>query len=377
MATPFCSTPIVRNKTAKRARVGSNTCPKCEKTVLENQSHIDCSVCELRYCTECTNISPRLAEALKEDTSHNFKWTCNGCKQNFPCMTNLSQQLKSIEETTNIRIKNVEDKVCKLDEQMDYKIQSNIELIKPKLIEDIGKDIKSTLQQDIRTEIREIEDQKTRTLNLVIFNLTESSSSVSKTRQSHDTSKFITLCGNLEIENIDINVTFRIGKPTEGKTRPLKVVLNNKRQRKNIIENAHLIKTFTKSNEFQKCIITKDLTPRQREENKQRRLERNKQKEKGGTLLNNTNFNNTTIPDQKEDDRTMQVDESSSKSLSGTQQPKSQYLLSPQKYYHGSQESLNSDDSVLNEDLGATIIGGLLTTDNRSINISEINIQKA
>ena len=260
---------------------------------------------------------------------------------------------------------------------MDYKIKSNIELIKPKLIEDIGKEIKSTLQQDIRTEMREIEDQKTRTLNLVVFNLTESSSSISKTRQTHDTSKFITLCGNLEIDEIDINVTFRIGKPTEGKTRPLKVVLNNKKHRKNIIEKAHLIKSFTKSNEFQKCIITKDLTPRQREENKQRRLERNKQKEKGGTLMSNTNFNNTTIPDQKEDDRTMQADEPSSKSLTGTQQPKSQYLLSPQKYYSGSQDSFNSDDSVPNEDLGLTIIGGLLTTDNRSINISEINIQKA
>ena len=110
MATPFCSTPLVKNKNAKRARVGSNTCPKCETSITDNQSHIACSVCELSYCIDCTNISPRLAEALKEDTSHNFKWTCNGCKQNFPCMTSLSQQLKSIEETTNIRITNVEAK---------------------------------------------------------------------------------------------------------------------------------------------------------------------------------------------------------------------------------------------------------------------------
>ena len=43
------------------------------------------------------------------------------------------------------------------------------------------------------------------------------------------------------------------------------------------------------------------------------------------------------------------------------QQPKSQNLLSSLKYYSGSQESLNSDDSILNKDFGETIIGGTLT----------------
>ena len=57
-------------------------------------------------------------------------------------MTILSQQFKSIEETTNIE---VEDKVLKLDEQMDCKIKTNIESITPKLIEEIRKEIKSTL----------------------------------------------------------------------------------------------------------------------------------------------------------------------------------------------------------------------------------------
>ena len=144
MASPFCSTPMARNKSAKRARVGSNTCPKCENTITEKESHLACSVCELNYCISCTNISSGLAEALKEDTSQNFKWTCNGCKQNFPCMTSLSQRLKSIEETTNFRLNNVEDKVTELGEQMDYKIKTNIN-IRPNLIEDIKKEIKNSL----------------------------------------------------------------------------------------------------------------------------------------------------------------------------------------------------------------------------------------
>jgi hypothetical protein len=50
-------------------------------------------------------------QALKEDTSQNFKWTCNGCKQNVPCMTNLSLQLKSIEEKTHNKISILEQKM--------------------------------------------------------------------------------------------------------------------------------------------------------------------------------------------------------------------------------------------------------------------------
>jgi len=40
-----------------------------------------------------------MALALSEDTLQNFMWTCNYCKQNFPSLTGISAQLKSIEVT--------------------------------------------------------------------------------------------------------------------------------------------------------------------------------------------------------------------------------------------------------------------------------------
>ena len=48
-------TPIVKSKTAnKRQRVGSNTCPKCDVTLKQEQECISCCVCELNFCIECT-----------------------------------------------------------------------------------------------------------------------------------------------------------------------------------------------------------------------------------------------------------------------------------------------------------------------------------
>ena len=67
----------------------------------------------------------------------------------------------------------------------------------------------------------------------------------------------------------------------------------------------------------------------------------------------------------------MQVDDPLSKHQLLSQQPKSRNLLSSMKYYSGSQESLNSDDSVDNEALGGTVIGGKLIQKNRTLNLEK------
>ena len=53
------------------------------------------------------------------------------------------------------------------------KIRGEVKTIKPSLIEEIKQDIKSTLQDDVRMVVREIEDQKTRAMNLIFFNVPE------------------------------------------------------------------------------------------------------------------------------------------------------------------------------------------------------------
>jgi hypothetical protein len=56
---------------------------------------------------------------------------------------------------------------------MGDNIRKEVTAIKPSLLEEIKQDIKSTLQDDIRREIREIKDQKIRAMNLILFNVPE------------------------------------------------------------------------------------------------------------------------------------------------------------------------------------------------------------
>ena len=46
------------------------------------------------------------------------------------------------------------------------------------------------------------------------------------------------LCKVIGVDEPDLKVAFRLGNPKEGVVRPLKVVMNNKKQRKNIIDKA-------------------------------------------------------------------------------------------------------------------------------------------
>ena len=127
--------------------------------------------------------------ALKDEKSENLKWTCNGCKINFPSVTGL----KALEENTSTRLTKVEDKITQLDEGIDTRIDRKVERVKEELFDEIITRVKTNFQGSVRTEVKEIEDQKQRTLNLICFNLEESTSKNNDERKSHDMRKLIEL----------------------------------------------------------------------------------------------------------------------------------------------------------------------------------------
>jgi hypothetical protein len=57
---------------------------------------------------------------------------------------------------------------------MSDKIKEEVGEIKLKIVDEIKDEIRATLQEDVRREIREIEDQNIQAFNLIVFNLPES-----------------------------------------------------------------------------------------------------------------------------------------------------------------------------------------------------------
>ena len=266
---------VSRSPTGKRKRTGSVQCLRCDKSInLETDLFYTCSVCGLDVCLQCTGIPHEIYTSMQELGENCFMWSCKGCKQNFPTINNVSESLQTIDKKNDKRLTHLENKIDNLDGTINKKINEGIADLKINVIEEVSDSIKENLRQEVRAEVREIESQKARILNLIVFNLQESDLTNSEDRQREDIQNFKSICSSIGVEVDEVPSAFRLGNRIPGRNRPLKVIMGNRQLRKAILDSARDIKTKAQK-QFDKVIIVKDLTPRQREENKKRRQANN------------------------------------------------------------------------------------------------------
>ena len=90
----------------------------------------------------------------------------------------------------------------------------------------------------------------------------------------------------LGLENVLIMNCYRLGRKEYSKTRPLRMVLESKAQRKFLLDNARFIQSKAQPS-FRRVIITKDLTPKQREE-RRAKFQNKRRNTPSGNSRNNT-----------------------------------------------------------------------------------------
>lgn len=69
-------------------------------------------------------------------------------------------------------------------------------------------------------------DRQARAMNIVMYNLPESDLSSADERIQHDRARFLVLVGKYVNETVTVKGCVRIGKHTDSKTRPVKIMLN-------------------------------------------------------------------------------------------------------------------------------------------------------
>ena len=159
-------------------------------------------------------------------------------------------------------------------------------------------EIIDSLKQDIHKVVdsrnKELEDRKRRELNLTIFNLKEHSHDVGRDNKTADEQDIIAISASLGLDNLNITTSYRLGKREQGKTRPLKIILDSKAQRKFLLDNAGFIASKT-TQRYQRVIISKDLTAEQRKEHRERVQRR--QQLRGSQRQIETNLNPSSDED--------------------------------------------------------------------------------
>lgn len=67
----------------------------------------------------------------------------------------------------------------------------------------------------VHKELGEIEEQKTRAINLILFNAPESNDKNNAERKTYDEKIVTELCGLIKVATPDIKALFRLGNPVE------------------------------------------------------------------------------------------------------------------------------------------------------------------
>ena len=114
--------------------------------------------------------------------------------------------------------------------------------------------------------------------NIMIFNLRESKKEAAKDRYMEDEEnckKIFT--EELEVQNIHIEKVIRIGRADPNKVRPLMVKMGSEEEKSKILQNT---KKLRYSEEFVRVYLARDLTEKEREKDRNLRLELKEKREK-------------------------------------------------------------------------------------------------
>ena len=276
----------------KRVRLGSDEtdieCQKCSKIVIEN---IACSGCKLRYCLKCAKVNVALYNCIQAGDMDQFMWSCTRCRATFPSLENITSTLNDLKKSNENRFDDLESRVKTIEEGNKQDIEESVSTMK----EDIIKSLKNDMDKVVDSRVKELEDHKRRDFNVLLFNMPEAVRNSPEEHKASDEESIKRLCTHLGLDNLRVQIQFRLGKQKTGSCRPLKVVLESKAHRKYLLDNAKYIQEKAPGS-LKKVIIVRDLTPVQREE----RRERFANKRRSGQLdkQNRSGMTNPNPPSQ-------------------------------------------------------------------------------
>ena len=124
--------------------------------------------------------------------------------------------------------------------------------------------------------VSEIEERAKRSTNLMLFNLKESGETAEEIKRDDEAKlKEIARIMDTKFEALK---AIRLGKKETGKTRPLKVIFQSREERNAVLAKAKNLRTSDEAM-AKKLVLKLDLTPKQRQEEKQLLAERNKRRD--------------------------------------------------------------------------------------------------
>lgn len=281
---------FVRNNNAastKRSRYSPDVtkiCSRCDSE-LTNDNMI-CNGCKLKYCIRCTELTNAAYSCIKNGDLGDFQWNCRACKAVVPTLEHINNVLGDMQKKQEVRLEHIENRLDTMEISTQKQIKMCSKEIKRELSIEMKEEVKTKISEELLEDVnkmvdersREWNNRRSRELNVVIFNLEEGTRTTGEENKEEDKLQLKSIAEALGIEDLEISNLFRLGKYQNGKTRGLKAILKDRRQRNALLEIAKQIKLKV-IEKHKKVIITRDLTPLQRDEFKAKRVKQNRHQE--------------------------------------------------------------------------------------------------
>lgn len=256
-----------------------NECARCCNDFSIRCEYLHCGGCMLKFCLRCTELSRAVYECICNGDLLDYQWKCKACKTMTPTLQHINEVLNDIQSKQEKRLTNIEVRLDKIEIGNKTEIEYQCKEVKDTIVDEIHKDVEKMVDE----RSKEWNDRRRREVNIMVFNLQEGTHATGEENKEEDIKsiKEITTC--LGIENLEIVTLYRIGNKQEGKVRGLKVILADRTQRKKTLDMARHIPQKVKD-QNKKVVITKDMTPKEREESKAKRQNKRRNDQPKSTI---------------------------------------------------------------------------------------------
>ncbi len=251
----------------------------CKKAFIEEDAQIlECERCSQHFCAKCIHLSKDEYKMLTKRTD--VFWFCPPCavkaKATWGREMAVEECSKLLMETVTTKLTEWEDKFESRLKQLESQKVAEQEMDDTKTWSGLFKtgdntancDVaKSIAREAVQEQVKEQKNREDRDQNIIIFRVEESNSAEAETRQKEDAKFFESLCTEqLEVGNIEAKKVVRLGKKEEGKTRPMKITLNNNAEKRKIM--SRLFRLRDAEDKYKNISIQHDMSQEERETTK-------------------------------------------------------------------------------------------------------------
>lgn len=250
------------------AEQDTTICPVCQELVNETDRAIECEICLSWFHQACCKVSDSLYNIISSDENDQISWYCTYCKRGAKQIMSKLQQVNKRQNKMDSELIKISSNQDKTDDRVDniekrlHELEQNKSVPKAPGI--------SNTTEIIAKSVQEMETRYDRSNNVIFFNVPEDGTDDIETRKKSDLDTANHICREQLEVTASIEKTVRLGAKNESNKRPLKVCLEKKEQRTNILRNAKKLRNST-NEMLSQVYIAPDLTPQQREDSKKLR----------------------------------------------------------------------------------------------------------